>query len=442
MSSGPYPRAIDAELEAAGLPALGRTSWLEIDLDALATNLEAIRSVAGSGVRVVPVVKADAYGHGLAPIALALERLGADGLAVATLDEALALRDSGIRHDLLLLQPIRPALAAAAAEAGITVTLGDRAHVDSIVRAIGAVARSPRLRVELEIETGLGRGGIDVDEAAEAASLVRATPGLELVGAWSHLQAPEDAERSRRQAERFERFERFGRGGDVARHLSSSGGLLAATAPRYDGVRPGLATYGLVPDELLDVTRAPGAAGRDLAARLRPVMALRARPVRVAELPAGWGVSYGPTWVAGRASRIATLPVGYGDGWPRSLSNRAEVLVRGVRAPLVGNVAMDAVMADVTDVPGPPVDVAEVFTLLGSDGAERISAHDLARSRTTNAWEVVTSMSARLTRVYYLAAVPVGLRSLTSLALTGPRDSWPASSFGTGTSATWRSTRS
>ena len=142
-------------------------------------------------------------------------------------------------------------------------------------------------------------------------------------------------------------------------------------------------------------------------------MSLHARPVRVADLPAGWGISYGPTFRTARPSRIATLPLGYGDGWSRQLSNRASALVRGRRVPLVGNVAMDAVMADVTDVPGPPVDGNDEFVLLGRPGDERITAEDLARERTTNSWEVVTAMARRLPRVYHAAAGPVGLRTLT-----------------------------
>ena len=149
------------------------------------------------------------------------------------------------------------------------------------------------------------------------------------------------------------------------------------------------------------------------AARLRPVMSLIARPVRVADLPAGWGISYGPTFRTARPSRIATLPLGYGDGWSRRLSNRASAIVRGVRVPLVGNVAMDAVMADVTDVPGPPVDGDDEFVLLGSSGDDRISAEELAQERTTNTWEVVTGMARRLPRVYHAAARPVGLRTLS-----------------------------
>jgi alanine racemase len=135
--------------------------------------------------------------------------------------------------------------------------------------------------------------------------------------------------------------------------------------------------------------------------------------VRVAELPAGAGVSYGPTFRTARPSRIATLPLGYGDGWSRGLSNRASAIVRGRRVPLVGNVAMDAVMADVTDVLGPPVDAHDEFVLLGTSGTERITAAELAQARTTISWEVVTGMSRRLPRVYHAAAGPVGLRTLT-----------------------------
>jgi alanine racemase len=142
-------------------------------------------------------------------------------------------------------------------------------------------------------------------------------------------------------------------------------------------------------------------------------MALYARPVRVADVPSGTGISYGPTFRTTRPSRIATLPLGYGDGWPRALSNRAWALVRGGRVPLVGNVAMDAVMADVTDVPGPPVDARDEFVLLGASGSARITVGDLAQERTTNSWEVVTGMSRRLPRVYHAAAGAVGLRTLT-----------------------------
>jgi alanine racemase len=137
------------------------------------------------------------------------------------------------------------------------------------------------------------------------------------------------------------------------------------------------------------------------------VLSLVARPVRVADLEEGHGVSYGPTWRASRRTRVATLPIGYGDGWSRSLSNRAEVLIRGVRAPVVGNVAMDATMVDVTNVPGDPVNLDDEFVLIGRQGPDEITAADVGRWRNTISWEVVTALSGRLTRVYHAAAGPV-----------------------------------
>ena len=275
--------------------------------------------------------------------------------------------------------------------------------------------RGPRprraLRVHLDVETGLGRAGLPVERLVPAARLVASSPGVRLAGIWSHLQQADDRPRTDRQAGRFadalgglaEAWRRV-----PPRHLANSAGLLGRAVPPYDGVRIGLATYGIVPDDV-----GPEAAGVAPASALRPVLSLHARPVRVADLPAGTGISYGPTFTTARPSRIATLPLGYGDGFPRALSNRASALVRGARVPLVGNVAMDAVMADVTDVPGPPVEIDDEFVLLGAQGEAAISIEELARLRTTNTWETVTAMSRRLPRVYHAAAVPVAIRTLT-----------------------------
>ena len=397
-------------------------------------------------MRVEPVVKADAYGHGLVPVAQALEAAGADALCLATLDEAIELREAGLGLRLLVLYPIPPGRVVEAARRRIEVVVGDRVLLERSLAA-WAAGHGPDdvLRVQLELETGLGRGGALPDEAAAAADRIRSTPGVELAGLWSHLQAAEDATITTDQVAAFERSSMAatigaggGSGGDdaeasrVGRHLAASGGLLARVAPTLDAVRIGLATYGIVPEELGPEAREAGP-GR----ALRPVLSLVARPVRVADLPAGHGISYGPTFRTARPSRIATLPLGYGDGWSRRLSNRAAALVRGVRVPLVGNVAMDAIMADTTDVPGAPVGVDDEFVLIGRQGAERITALEVAQARTTNTWEVLTSLSARLTRVYTAGRDPVAVRTLA-----GGRAVWRASSSGTATSATSRSTRS
>lgn len=402
---------IESRLAAAGLPPLPRTAWLEIDLDALAANLRLLGRLAGRGVPLRPVVKADAYGHGAVPIARTLEAAGADGFCVATLDEALELRSGGVERPILVLYPVPAAWASEAAGGRIAVTASDPVLLDELLAAAATLPGALPLDIELEVETGLGRGGFGDATVVDAARRIAAAPGCRLRGLWTHLQAIEDPGATAVQMGRFEAA-----GGAIVdarielppRHAAASAALLVDGAAAYDGVRPGLAVYGLEPDEL----REAGISSA-IAASLRPVMSLFARPVRVAELPAGWGISYGPTFRTSRPSRIATLPLGYGDGWSRRLSNRATAIVRGRRVPLVGNVAMDAVMADVTDVPGPPVTVADEFVLLGTDGAERITVAELAQVRTTNSWEVVSGMARRLPRVYHASAGPVGLRTLT-----------------------------
>jgi alanine racemase len=407
--------SIAEQLAAAGLPPLPRTAWLALDLDALVGNLAAVRAAVAPGIALLPVVKADAYGHGAIPIARTLEGVGADGLCVATLDEALALRRAGIHVPIHVLYPTPPALVRTAAEADLTVAAGDPATLARTLDAIAAAdpGGGAGLAIEIEVETGLGRGGMAPDAVVDSVRAVEATPGARYAGLWTHLQASEDTARTTEQLARFERVAADLRAAGLepgARHVAASGGILTGVGS-YDGVRPGLSIYGLLPDELDDAPLDPGAA--TLAARLRPVLALHAQPVRVADVAVGDGVSYGPTWRATRPSRVATLPLGYGDGFGRVYSNRAEALVRGRRVPLVGNVAMDALMVDVTDVPGPPVTIDDVVTLLGEQGSERITAGDLARMRTTNRWEVVTQMATRLPRVYHSASAPVDVWTLT-----------------------------
>ena len=401
---------IESRLAAAGLPPLPRTAWLEIDLDALRGNLGVVRALAGPGQPVRPVVKADAYGHGAVPVAAALEAAGADGFCVAAMDEAVELREGGIRAPILVLYPVPVAWVGIAARLGIAVTGGSPAGLAEIVRAAADVGVATPLAIELEVETGFGRGGLLVEDLVPAARLVATSPGTVLAGLWTHLQAAPNPAITASQMERLAAATAALSAAGITlpgRHVGASEGLLGDQLLSYEGVRPGLITYGLLPDEL-DPATLP-----DEAAALRPAMALYARPVRVVDLPSGSGISYGPTFRTARPSRIATLPVGYGDGFSRRLSNRASAIVRGIRVPLVGNVTMDAVMADVTDVGGLPVDTADEFTLLGTSGSERLDVRDLAPERTTNSWEVVVAMSRRLPRVYHAAAGPVGLRTLT-----------------------------
>jgi alanine racemase len=403
------------EAGPGGLPPLPKTAWLEIDLDALVSNVRLLRGMLPPGVRVEPVIKADAYGHGAVVVARALVADGARSLGVATFDEALELRQAGIEVPVVILFPIPAELAPDALRHCMSVTVGDEVLLGRTLTALEAapekaLAHRGPLALHLEVETGLGRGGVHPEEVAAAAAAIESCPRARLAGLWSHLQAAADAGITSRQDARFGAASELLEEAGItlpARHLAASGGLLAATAATYDVVRVGLAQYGIVPDGL------NVAAGRlAAAAGLRPVMSLRARPVRVTWLDAGTGVSYGPSFTTTRRSSIATLPLGYGDGFPRSLSNKAQVLVRGVRVPQVGTVAMDAIMIDVTDVPGPAVTVDDEFTLIGEQAGQRISALDVAQWGNTISYEVVTAMSGRLPRVYYAAAEAVAMRAV------------------------------
>ena len=293
---------IETGLAAAGLPPLPRTAWLELDLDALRANLALLRGLAGPGIPVRAVVKADAYGHGAVPIARALEAAGVEGFCVAAFDEAMDLRAGGVQAPILVLYPVPAVWAGEAARNGIALTSGDLDHLAALIAASEAGRGGPAPLARLEVETGLGRGGLAVGDVAAAARLVAASPA----SAGRAVDPPPGG----RGPGRHRRAGRALRGRPArceeagvtlpSRHVAASAGLVTGDVEPTTASGPGLALHGLVPDELDPAM--PRRRGR-----LRPVMALRARAARVADLPAGWGISYGPTFTTSRPSRIATL---------------------------------------------------------------------------------------------------------------------------------------
>jgi len=377
-----------------------RPTEAAVDLAAIAHNYRL--AVELGGRPGVGVVKADAYGHGAAPVARALAAAGAPWLGVALVEEGLELRAANLELPIMVLGGAFGGAWDELLRHRLTPVLTSPDQVD----ALGAAARALGLRAEahLELDTGMGRLGARPDQLPAVLSALRAAPEVALTGLCTHFAGADtdDAEGNQRQIRLFHEAAAALSAAGLAPllHATNSAGTLRLPDVRQDLSRPGILLYGYLsygPE--LD---APAAA-RDAAARLRPALSWRTAVVHLKEVPAGTRISYGGHWGASRPSRIATLPVGYADGYDRRLSGRpgfgrAEVLVRGRRAPVVGTVCMDMIMVDVTGVPGAAL--GDEVVLLGAQGAERIDADELARRAGTISYEILCGISRRVPRRY------------------------------------------
>jgi alanine racemase len=363
-------------------------AWVEIDHAAIRTNLDVIRQLAGPA-QVIAVVKANAYGHGAVAVARTLVGAGVERLAVATVDEGAELRAAGVGAPMLLLWGIGPDEADAVVEHELEPIVYDLRGLELLESAARASGR--RTGVHLKVDTGLGRQGATPNEAVDLAPRIARSRWLRLVGTMSHLAVPgEDDAFSEVQALRLARVLDTMRSAGVDPgivHVSASGGLLAGGAPFADAVRPGLALYGLLPGWAQE--RNPG---------IVPALSLRALPLRIFEVAAGDGIGYGLRFRAARHTRIATLGIGYGDGWPRAHANNGWVLVRGQRAPIVGAISMDGLTVDVGGIDG--VTYGDEFVLIGVQGDARITADEVAAERRTINYEVTTALRGRLPRLH------------------------------------------
>ena len=369
-----------------------RPTRAEIDLGALTRNLETLHTAA-PGIDVLAVVKADAYGHGAVPVSRGLEAAGVRFLGVALVEEGLALRQAGVTSDILVLGGAYDGGWEAMIEHRMIPVVFRPEHLASLDAA--AAARGTTARAHLKVDTGMGRLGVLPPDVPAFLETARGRKRVVLEGLCSHFANADlaDAALTEKQIASFRTAlgQMRTAGFDPRwRHLSNSAGLLALPEAR-DGVemnlaRPGLALYGLQPAPWLRPPRT-----------LEPVLSWKTAVVHLKSVPAGTPISYGSTWTAARPSRIATLPVGYADGWSRLLSNRGAVLVRGRRAPIVGRVCMDLCMVDVTDVPG--VEVGDEVVLIGRQGSEVQDAHQLAALQSTIAYDVLCAIGARVPRV-------------------------------------------
>jgi alanine racemase len=361
-------------------------AWIEVDHLAIRSNLAALRARA-PGSEVIAVVKANAYGHGDVAVARTLVAAGVERLAVATVDEGLRLRDAGIEAPIVVLWGIGPAEASVVVEARLEPIVYDARSID-LLEAAGA---DQPIRVHLKIDTGLGRQGAAPDDAVDLAARIAASNRLELAGTMSHLAVPgEDDAYTDVQLLRLARVLDTLRSAGIDPglvHVSATGGLLAGATDVAHAIRPGLALYGLQP-----------AWATGLAGGLRPALNLKALPLRIFDLPAGEAIGYGLRYRTERDTRIATLGIGYGDGWPRAHANNGFALVRGRRAPIVGAISMDGLTVDVGEVPG--VTYGDEFVLIGEQEGARITADDVAEERRTINYEVTTALRERLPRLH------------------------------------------
>lgn len=381
---------------------LPRPTWIEVDLEAIGYNLGQVRSLVGKGTSVLAVVKADAYGHGAVEVSRCLVEAGADHLGVAVLEEALELRRAGITHPVLILGNSLPEYAPAIVQNDLAATVCDR----QIIAALGAAASAAgkTARVHLKFDTGMGRLGPPPREAFNLARQVAATPGLLLEGLFSHFSSASGPDQSY-TLDQWARFREV-RAALAAQglkprytHVANSAAVMELPDLDCSMVRPGLMLYGLYP-----------AAHLARKVELRPALTLKARTVYVKTMDEDCFISYERTYLAPRGATIATLPLGYADGFNRSFSNRGQVLLRGTRVPVVGQVCMDMFMIRTDEFPD--LTVGEEVVLIGSQGDERISMDELARSLNTITYEVCCLLGRRFPRVYHRGGVPESMRTL------------------------------
>jgi alanine racemase len=373
------------------MPIEDTRAWIEVDLDAMRANYDTIRRSVGARAAMIPMVKADGYGLGVASVVRALDPLEPWGFGVATAEEGAELRALGVSRPVLVVTPLPAGGVDLAARSRLTVGISSLAGLDAWIAAADRHGGDP-LDFHVEVDTGMGRSGFDWRERGEWGPAVasRLTSSVRWSGCYTHFHSA-DSPDERPSLEQWERFRQT-----LVQLPVSADGLMIHAAnsaaalrwPRFaaGAVRPGIFLYGGRP--------APEVAG---VAVPRPVASVRARLALVREKPAGSTAGYSATYEAREAERWGTVSIGYGDGIPRALGNRGSVLVRGVRVPVIGRLSMDLVTVLLRGVPG--ARVGDVVTLIGADGDERITVDEVASLVDTIGYEILTGLGRRLTRI-------------------------------------------
>jgi len=366
-----------------------RPTWAEVDLKAIEHNYRQIRRRVGKGINIMVVVKANAYGHGTVEVSRVLERSGVNYLGVATTDEAVRLRDYGIKSPILVLGSVLPEEVRVLIEKNITITLAGAELLDAIKKE--SFSCGAKAKVHIKIDTGMGRIGVWHEEALNFIKNLAEERNITIEGIYTHFSsAGRDDFFTNYQIDAFEKLLAKLESFDVRipmRHAANSIATVDFKRSHMNLVRPGLIVYGMYPKHTFPKL-----------IKLKPALSLKTEIVYIKDTPPGRSISYGRTYVTQKHTKIATLPIGYADGYARNLSNRAEVLVHGRRCQVVGKVTMDQTMIDVGHIKG--VKVGDEVVLIGKQGREEIRTEKLARLAGTIAYEFVCGISNRVPRVY------------------------------------------
>lgn len=365
------------------------STYAEINLDNLVHNVKCIREKVGTP-RVIPVIKADAYGHGAVPVARRLAREGCEMFAVARFEEGMELRESGITQRILILGRIFPDNISDAVKAGLTLSLFGDEDIDWIGRACGQMTGRP-VPVHLKIDSGMGRVGLFSHRAADLFERLAKSQFCEWEGLYTHFSTADEKDKTYAnfQLSSFEELlstlKRVSKRPQMV-HMAASGAILDIPGSHFDAVRPGILIYGHFPSKETSRSILP-----------RQVMSLKTYIAHLRQMPGGHPVSYGRRWVAPETTMIAVLPIGYADGLSRRLTNNGEVLIRGKRYPIVGTVTMDYIMVNVGN---DPVAVGDEALLWGESTGGIIQTLDVAERIGTIAYELTCAVSQRVPRVY------------------------------------------
>lgn len=359
-------------------------TFVEISIPDILHNIRELKKLLKGDVKFMAVVKADAYGHGAVPVSKAIEKK-VDYLAVATLSEAIEIKNAGIKAPILILGEVHPSNARDVVKGGFIQTVYTPAFAKAL--SVAAAGLRKKARVHLKIDTGMGRVGVPFGKGEDTFEKISKLPNINIEGIFTHFAGAEEIDEfTSEQLKRFRSFISRIDSVSYILHAANSAAVLYHKDSHLDMVRVGLSMYGLYP---------PG--GRKIGVKLKPALKFKTRVVYLKKVPAGTPLSYGSTYVTKKETSIATLPVGYADGLPRALSNRGEVLIRGRRHPIAGRVCMDMTLVDAGNS---NVRIGDEAVLIGSQGKETISADDIGKLADTISYEIICGIGKRVPRVY------------------------------------------